>query len=135
MIDTTIHKRIEDKILDVLLLAQQIYKQPFDIPALEYKQMGRVAGKAWFLAWKVEINPDFLKNGHLEEMVNQTLPHELAHLISQKVYGRIIGGGHGRDVGCWWPLEARGCNSLGCNFFLRQAPGKCLPQKQKLQGS
>ena len=96
MIDTTTHKRIEDKILDVLLLAQSIYKQPFDIPTLEYRQMGRMAGRAWFLAWKIEINPDFLKNGHLEEMINQTLPHELAHLISQKVYGRIIGGGHGR---------------------------------------
>lgn len=96
MIDTTIHKRIEDKILDVLLLAQSIYKQPFEIPTLEYRQMGRVAGKAWFFNWKVEINPDFLKNGHLEEMINQTLPHELAHLISQKVYGRTLGGGHGR---------------------------------------
>jgi predicted SprT family Zn-dependent metalloprotease len=96
MIDTATHKRIEDKILEVLLLAQQIYKQPFDIPALEYRQMGRTAGKAWQRLWKIELNPDFCRNGHLEDMIHNTLPHELAHLISYKVYGPILGGGHGR---------------------------------------
>lgn len=96
MIDTTIHKRIEGKILDILLLAQKIYNQPFEIPTLEYRQMGRVAGQAWFSSWKIELNPDFLNNGHLEDMINQTLPHELAHLISKKVYGSVLGGGHGR---------------------------------------
>lgn len=95
MIDTAIHKRVEDKILDVLLLAQKIYNQTFEIPTLEYNQMGRCAGRAWFTEWKIEINPDFLKNGHLEDMINVTLPHELAHLISRKVYG-FLGGGHGR---------------------------------------
>ena len=96
MIDTTIHKRIEDKILEVLLLAQSIYNQPFEIPTLEYRQMGQTAGKAWYLAWKIELNPDFLKNGHLEDVINQTLPHELAHLIARKVYG-VLGRGHSRS--------------------------------------
>ena len=95
MVNPETHKRIEDKILDVLLRAQEIYKQSFDVPQLVYKQMGRTAGKAWFSAWKIEINPDFLNNGHLSDMINVTVPHELAHLISRKVYGDL-GAGHGR---------------------------------------
>jgi SprT protein len=98
MIDTTIHKRIEDKILEVLLLAQSLYNQPFDIPILEYRQMGRIAGMAWQRSWKIELNPDFCRNGHLEDMINITLPHELAHLISYKVFGPVLGRGHGP---CW----------------------------------
>jgi SprT protein len=96
MIDPQIIKRIEDKVLDVLLKAQDIYKQSFAIPTLEYRQMGRKAGYAEYLRWNIALNSDFLYNGHLEDMIEQTLPHELAHLISYRVYGPVMGAGHGR---------------------------------------
>jgi len=96
MIDPQINHRIESKILDTLLLAQSVFKRSFDLPKLEYRQMGRAAGWATYSQWKVTLNSDYLRNGHLEDMVNQTLPHELAHLISYSVYGPQIGRGHGR---------------------------------------
>jgi SprT protein len=96
-VDPTVIKRIEDKVLNVLLLAQNIYGQPFRLPTLEYRQMGRRAGTANYSEWTLTLNPDYLRNGHLEDMIEQTLPHELAHFVSYTVYGPLHGRGHGRE--------------------------------------
>jgi SprT protein len=132
MIDPIVVKRIEDKILEVLLQAQSIYKQPFTLPTLEYRQMGRKAGYATYSTWHVALNSDFLHNGHLEEMIEQTLPHEIAHLISYKVYGPVLGTGHGR---CWKSvmsrlgLEVRRCHDYSLEGVkvrkVTRVPAKC----------
>lgn len=104
MVNTEIKTRIEDKILEVLLKAQEIYKRPFNLPTIEYRQMGRTAGRATYSRWHIAINPDFCYNGHLDSMIDQTLPHEIAHLISYEVYGPVLGRGHGR---CWKSVMIR----------------------------
>jgi len=89
-------KRIEDKILETLLVLQKRYPSAnLDIPTWKWNPMGRTAGRAHYLGNLVELNPDFINN-HLDELINQTLPHEIAHLVSVKVYGLQLGRGHGR---------------------------------------
>jgi len=94
-IPNDIVKRVEDKILDTLLLLQKRYPNAnLEIPKWQWTKMGRTAGRAHYGLGLVELNPDFITN-HLEELINQTLPHEIAHLASFKIYG-ILGKGHGR---------------------------------------
>lgn len=59
----------------------------FNMPNIVYRQMGRKAGLAYCSYNRIELNADFFNNGHLEDMINQTGPHELAHLITHLVYG------------------------------------------------
>jgi SprT protein len=106
-------KRIEDKLLDTLEKAQQIYGRAFKVPELHFRQMGRTAGRAWYCGeeGKIEINPDFCLNGHLDEMVNQTLPHEIAHILANVIY-KVRG--HGREwksVMVNLGLEPRRCHN------------------------
>ena len=68
---------------------------PFDIPKIEYKQLGRRAGAAYHYSWKIVLNSDFLKNGSLNRIIDVTLPHEIAHLLTWKIYNC---SGHG---GAW----------------------------------
>jgi len=98
-----IRHALETKILDVLLTLQTKTNHTFDIPKLEFKQLGRRAGIANRLEYTVTINPDFCLNGHWQQMLDQTLPHEVAHLIAPKLYNPYLHGfdrnkgwGHGR---------------------------------------
>ncbi|MGZ8890306.1 MAG: SprT family zinc-dependent metalloprotease, partial [Nitrososphaeraceae archaeon] len=46
---------------------------------------GRIAGKAQYLTFSIKINPAYLLQ-HTEEYINQTIPHEVAHLGVYQVY-------------------------------------------------
>lgn len=64
---------------------------------LSFDLKGRVAGQARFGTdvREIRINTLFLKN-NFDEILSQTLYHEVAHLISFERYGIRNGGGHGR---------------------------------------
>lgn len=87
-------KQIEDKTLDCLLTLQDKLKITLSIPVIEFKQIGRKAGYAYYNENKLVLNPDFFNNGHADEMINDTLPHEIAHLVAVKKFGEC-GKGHG----------------------------------------
>lgn len=95
MLPQEIINRIETKILDTMDILQKKYPQN-NLKLIEYsfKQMGRVAGRAWSRENRIEINPDYCLNGELEKMISVTIPHEIAHVVSYQVYGRA-GFGHG----------------------------------------
>jgi len=122
-------KRIEDKILETLLLLQSRYpKTNLDIPKWRWTKMGRVAGKAHYIDNLVELNPDFLTN-HLEELINQTLPHEIAHLVSVKVYGQQLGRGHGRFwKSVMYALSPMGVECRRCHDYSLDGVSKVHPR-------
>ncbi len=97
MITTTtvtneIKARVNDEINRCLAIARAKWPNlSFDFPHIEYRQMGRKAGYAEYRKNKISLNCDFFNNGHAEDMITQTGPHELAHLVTDKVYG----GGQG----------------------------------------
>lgn len=112
MVNSEIHHRVETKILDTLLTLQSAYGRTFDIPKLVYKQIGRTAGRAFLSSWKIILNPDFLKNGHLEDMINRTLPHEIAHLVAYKLFGD-----HGHGRGWKMVMRALGLEPNRCHTY------------------
>lgn len=94
-VSADIIKRVEDKILEVMTILQSRYPHVvMTIPSYSFRQMGRKGGLAYYSLAKMEFNSDFFKN-HCEDMINQTIPHEIAHCIAYQVYG-MAGKGHNR---------------------------------------
>jgi SprT protein len=66
-------------------IAQNKYSMTLDMPTIQFKVRGKVAGKAWPLAYKLDFNMVLLQE-NFEHMISQTVPHEVAHLVAQKLY-------------------------------------------------
>jgi SprT protein len=62
-------------------------------PQLKFRQMGHRAGVCSPRQSLVVINPDYFKN-HYDDMLNDTVPHEVCHFISVFLYD-TLGSGHG----------------------------------------
>lgn len=74
-------KRVEDKLLDTLLLAERLYNRAFELPKLSFElNSSKIAGQAFLHDWKIKINSRFLQSNS-EEVINVTVPHEVAHLV------------------------------------------------------
>lgn len=97
MIDEIIKNRVEDRLLEMALKVESKYPEnnvKIEIPTVEYTTIGRVAGKAYYRDYKIVLNSILLLE-NIEDMIYQTVPHELAHLVSVKLYGNS-GKGHGK---------------------------------------
>ena len=88
--------RVEAKIDALMAQAAVLYPNPTVIPRprVIYEKRGRTAGTANYATNTIDINEPLLER-HPDEMINDTVPHEFAHLVSYAVYGRH-GKGHGQ---------------------------------------
>lgn len=86
-----------------LALAQQKLDQTFTEPTLNYKQRGTTAGSAYLKEWEIRLNAVLLiENGDC--FVDEVVPHELAHLLVYRVFGRQGIAPHGNE---WkWMMES-----------------------------
>ena len=109
VITPEIIQKIETKIAEVMGLFRKRFHSAdlTETPKYSFRQMGRRGGLAYYKENRIELNPDFFKN-HAEEMINQTVPHEVAHLVAFKVYS-LLGKGHGR----FWKLVMGALYPLG----------------------
>jgi len=87
--------KVQAKIVDCLAIAKAHFKMNFDMPSIEYYSKGTCAGKANALIWCVKLNETLLKE-NTDHFINQTVPHEVAHLIANQVYGFSIKS-HGKE--------------------------------------
>lgn len=72
------------KIEDCLSLAARHYERAFDVPDIRYDLRGNVAGKA--NGRYIRINPELLAK-NWDDMINVTIPHEVAHVVVRQMYG------------------------------------------------
>jgi SprT protein len=98
-VSPTLEAEVRAKIEETLATARARYPNAtFTTPTLVFRQMGRRAGLcSTNRATKnctISINPDFFANHH-EQMINRTVPHEVAHYVSLVVYGQQGDQGHG----------------------------------------
>jgi SprT protein len=108
-------KAVVSKYLDI---ARNHYNQPlpFDFPVY-FDTIGRAAAFAhvWHKTrgMHININPVLL-NENMEYIINQTVPHEVAHLVAYLIYGKqALGHGYEwRSVMSVFGLEAIRCHRL-----------------------
>jgi len=85
-----------------LQLANQKLKTAYPEPELNYQQRGTSAGTAYLQYWQIRLNPILLLENQ-QAFVDEVVPHELAHLLVYKHFGRAAAP-HGKE---WrWMMES-----------------------------
>ncbi|MFA0440640.1 SprT family protein [Vibrio sp. 10N.286.49.C2] len=69
-------------------VAEQYFQQTFPIPSLSFKLKGKTAGKAYLQPWEIRLNP-ILFSENQDAFIEEVIPHEVAHLLAFKLYGRV----------------------------------------------
>lgn len=65
-------------------LAEKRFKRTFSVPSIHIVPDSKEAGRACPLDWSVQLNEALLASSPLL-ILEQTLPHEIAHLIDMKL--------------------------------------------------
>ncbi|TKI03096.1 SprT family zinc-dependent metalloprotease [Martelella alba] len=100
-IPINLHQAVMQCLRDHLRRAGEHFGCVFEEPALNYHQRGTSAGTAWLEQWEIRLNPTLLL-ANQGEFVNEVIPHELAHLLVFRRFGRVAP--HGRE---WrWMMAA-----------------------------
>ena len=90
-----ITSKVEDVVLNCLIKAESEYpNKNFDIPVIKYDLKGVVAGQCIYIGI-IRLN-SFLLRENLEDFLENTIPHEVAHYIAVKVFGSLIKP-HGKE--------------------------------------
>lgn len=85
MIPQAIQAQVRAKINEGIKLAEHKYGITVATPAIQYNLRGTVAGTANYRAWSINLNKGLLLE-NVQEFLDRTVPHELAHLITFQVY-------------------------------------------------
>jgi SprT protein len=80
MITPTIHNRVITKITDGIKVAEQHYGIKIPVPNVIYQKRGTTAGTANYRSWEIDLNAGLLVQ-NVDDFIDRTVPHELAHLI------------------------------------------------------
>lgn len=121
-VPAAVKARVEAKIAECLATANKHYKPslPFKTPTIKYEVRGTVGGYAIPLDWKVDFNSVFLME-NLDHFIDNTVPHEVAHLIDYAVHGvQRIGYGYKRSShgGTWKSIMYLfGCDPSRCHQY------------------
>lgn len=75
-------------------LANKSLNKRFSTPKVTFNQRGKIAGSAHLQKWELRFNPILLAENP-QAFLQQVVPHELAHLIVFKLFGRVRP--HGRE--------------------------------------
>lgn len=84
-VTAAIKARVEAKLKDGIARAEAKYNRKFSMPHVVYDLRGRTAGMAILRNWKIRLNAVLLME-NIDDFIDRTVPHELAHLITDVVY-------------------------------------------------
>tara|TARA_R110001583_G_scaffold42735_1_gene135843 strand:- start:16885 stop:17376 length:492 start_codon:yes stop_codon:yes gene_type:complete len=73
---------------DFFIEAECFFDRAFERPIYLFNQRGKAAGTAHLQRNLIKINP-ILFNENKEEFFRQVIPHEVAHLITYQLYGKV----------------------------------------------
>ena len=106
-------RQVEDKVLEIYLKAESLYRRNFDLPSINWNLRGIRAGVAHVRTNRIRLNPILLVE-NTEKFIAQTVPHEIAHLIN-----RTLNGPHVRPHGPEWKaiMRAFGLPPLRCHNY------------------
>lgn len=80
--------------------ANQHLASDYPEPKVNYQQRGTSAGSAYLQHWEIRLNPVLLLENQ-QAFIDEVVPHELAHLLVFRQFGRVAP--HGKE---WrWMME------------------------------
>lgn len=94
--------QVLQRVFDCWQQALQVLKINLPIPDVLFKQRGRIAGSARLQEHSVNFNKVLLED-NLDAFLKEVIPHELCHLLTYKLHGRVRP--HGREwQGMMWHI-------------------------------
>ena len=91
-----LHNKIEDVVHTCYGIVEKHYKRHFPRPTIKLDLRGRCAGQAWSRKNLIRLNR-YLLDIEYDVMIKQTIPHEIAHLVINALYGRGNVRSHGKE--------------------------------------
>ncbi|WP_392561552.1 SprT family zinc-dependent metalloprotease [Orbus sturtevantii] len=83
-----LHNNAITSLRHYLSIANQYFNMVFDEPELIYRKKGSIAGCALLQTWQIQLNINMLLENDTQ-FIAEVIPHELAHLITYKKFGRV----------------------------------------------
>lgn len=77
--------KVEKALLNACKIAEEHYKQPFELPEIRWDVKNTDGGRANYAQWLVRFNL-ILCCENEEKFLATTVPHEMAHLITYRVF-------------------------------------------------
>ena len=86
---------------------------PMTMPSIDFRIRGVAAGKAYSEQNRLSFSPTLMRENILE-FLEDTIPHEVAHLVTRKLHGRRVKS-HGPE---WQAvMRAFGCEPSRCHSY------------------
>jgi SprT protein len=116
-----VRNKVDTVIQDCIFMAEKMFGVGVKVPEVRYDLVGKAAGQAIYRriggsAYVIRINP-ILLNENEEYVINQTIPHEMAHIVVYQFYHArgIDVNGHGKEwkrVMRHFGLEPNRCHNM-----------------------
>jgi len=121
-VSAEVKAQVEAKLKECITTATRSFPEyEFKMPTILYTKRGTTAGTATLQRWTVNYNSTLLME-NIEDFLNRTVPHEMAHLIDFKVNPRNFQPGYGRKRsvhGTTWKniMRILGAPTTRCHSF------------------
>jgi SprT protein len=89
MTEYDMKRECEAKVKQSVSIIEKNFNVKMITPKVSFQLRGTCAGKACHSNNTIKVNPILLKENY-EEMINQTIPHEVAHLATRVIYRRRV---------------------------------------------
>ncbi len=86
--DIELSYKAKQVMADCIAMAEQAFKLSFPIPTITFDVRGKAAGKAYLQLNQVRLNSVLFRE-NTQAFLDEVIPHEVAHLITYQVYGRV----------------------------------------------
>ena len=83
-----LHAQVIEKTQNCIALAEVKLGKSFPLPTIKFNQRGKIAGSARLQGWEVRFNPVLLAENP-EAFLTEVVPHEVAHLLAFRLFGRV----------------------------------------------
>ncbi len=83
---TVLKRMARDRLAEDLARCAGHFGKPMPMPELKFDLRGLRAGTAEFERWRIRLNPELLLH-HAQSFIDDTVPHEAAHLVAWRVWG------------------------------------------------